>query len=97
MLFRSRDAAVDPYFAWTQGTARFEQVQLGEAARVIHRRFGVELRIRDEALAARRFTGTVRAGTLYADLRAVALLLDADYEREGNTVTLRSGSRSRSQ
>jgi len=90
----SRDVAIDRYMSWVGGTVQFDQDLVSEAAKVLGRRFDVEIRIADSALARRRFTGSVRAATLYEDLRGLALLLDATYESEGRIVTLssRSGS-----
>lgn len=89
----TRGVSVDHHFQWMDGVARFEHDHLAHAARVIQRRFGVEVRIGDADLARRRFTGAVQAATLYEDLRALAILLDADYHREGSTVTLNSSLR----
>lgn len=85
-----RGVAVDKYFSWIDGTVQFEQEYVADAARVIERHFGVRIEIGDSALARRRFTGAVRAGTLFDDLRGLALLLDAEYERRGRVVTLSS-------
>ena len=83
-----RGVAVDKYFSWIDGTVQFDQDYVADAARVIERHFGVRIQIADSALARRRFTGAVRAASLYDDLRGLALLLDAEYERSGRVVTL---------
>lgn len=87
-----RGVAVDRYFSWIDGTIQFDQDYVADAARVIERHFGVRIQIADSALARRRFTGAVRVATLYDDLRGLALLLDAEYERTGRVVTLSSKS-----
>ncbi|HEX7089514.1 MAG TPA: FecR family protein [Longimicrobiales bacterium] len=86
----TRDIAVDRYLSWIDGTLQFDQDEVAAAARAIQRRFGIEVHVADSALARRRFTGAVRGATLYDDLRGLALLLDASYERKGRVVTLRS-------
>src|SRR5690606_1951975 len=86
----TRDVAVARCLSWIDGTLQFDQDDLAAAARAIERRFGIEVQVADSALARRRFTGAVRAATLYDDLRGLALLLDASYERTGRVVTLRS-------
>jgi len=91
-----RGVSVDKYFSWIDGTVQFDQDYVADAARMIERHFGVRVQIADSALARRRFTGAVRAATLYDDLRGLALLLDAEYERTGRVVTLSSKSAPRS-
>jgi len=83
-----RNVDVQRYFSWMDGRIEFDQTRVIDAARLIERRFGIEVRVADAALAERRFTGTVSLQTLYDDLRALALLLDARFEREGDGVTL---------
>ena len=63
---------------------------LSEAARRLERLFGIEIRVADEALARRRFTGSIRGANLHAELRSLAQLLDARYERRGSAVVLSS-------
>lgn len=86
----TRNVAIDRHLSWLGGVVHFDQDPVSDAARVLGRRFGVEIRVADAALAKRRFTGSVRAATLYEDLRGLALLLDAKYERKGRIVTLSS-------
>jgi ferric-dicitrate binding protein FerR (iron transport regulator) len=83
-----RNVPVDRYFSWLEGVVQFEDEALGNAARVIERQYGLAIRITDSALARRRFTGSIRGASLHADLRGLALLLDARYERQGNQVIL---------
>jgi transmembrane sensor len=89
-LIPYRSVQVDQFFNWTRGLVEFDQARLAEAARRIERNFGVEVNIADSALAERRFTGSVRAFSLYADLQGIAVLLDATYSRDGNRVVLGS-------
>jgi transmembrane sensor len=88
----NRDAVLGQYFDWMDGIARFEQVDLAHASKVIRRRFGVDVRIQGAELARREFTGSVQSATFYSDMRALAILLDAHYEREGRTITLTATS-----
>jgi len=83
-----RGVAVERHLGWVDGVLHFDQESLADAARLIERRFGVPVRITDPALARRRFTGSIAAATLDRDLRALALLLDAHYERRGTEVVL---------
>jgi len=60
---------------------------------MIERQYGVEIRITDPGLARRRFTGSIRATSVHADLRGLAHLLDAEYERTGSSVVFRPFTR----
>lgn len=90
-----RNVDVQRYFSWMEGRIEFDQARVIDAAQLIKRRFGIEVRVADAALAERRFTGTVSLQTLYDDLRALALLLDAKLERDGQDVTLSAPRRAR--
>ncbi len=83
-----RGVTVDRYFSWLNGVVEFDGDPLAEAMRVVERQYGIEVRITDSRLGARRFTGSISGATLHQDLRSLALLLDARYERQGNTVIL---------
>jgi ferric-dicitrate binding protein FerR (iron transport regulator) len=85
-----RNVSIEKYFSWVDGLVRFDQETVAEAALIIQRRFGINLYIADSTLARRRFTGTLRASSLYRDLRGLALLLDAKYERRGRDVVFSS-------
>lgn len=85
-----RNVDVQRYFSWMDGRIEFDQVRVTDAVRLIQRRFGIEVRLADPALAERKFTGSVSLNTLYDDLRALALLLDAEFESDGQDVTLSS-------
>ncbi len=84
----TRNVDVTRHFGWMDGVIQFEDELLGDAARVIERQYGVTIRIADSALSRRRFTGSIRAASVHADLRGLALLLDARYTRKGSEVTL---------
>jgi len=83
-----RAIGIDRHLGWVDGVLHFDQESLADAAKWIERRFGVRVRITDPALARRRFTGSIAARTLDRDLRALALLLDAHFERRGPEVVL---------
>ena len=83
-----RGVDVSRYLSWMDGVVRFEDEPLADAVRVIERQYGLRIRITDSALARRRFTGSIRATSVHADLRGLALLLDASYARDGDGVTL---------
>lgn len=84
----TRGVAVDRYFGWVGGVVQFDADRVSDAARILERRFGVELRVTDSALAARRISVTVSDATLYDDLQELARLLGAKYQRDGRVVTL---------
>jgi transmembrane sensor len=84
----TRDADIDQYFSWVGDVLRFDEEKLSDAVRVIGRQYGVDVRITDTALARRRFTGSIRADRVYDDLRGLALVLDARYERRADAVIL---------
>lgn len=84
----TRGVEVGRFLSWMDGVVQFEDELLADAARVIERQYGIRIRITDSALARRRFTGSIRATSVHADLRGLALLLDARYERDDDAVTL---------
>ena len=84
----TRNVDIARHLGWMDGVIQFEDELLGDAARVIERQYGVRIRIADSALSRRRFTGSIRAASVHADLRGLALLLDAQYARRGEEVTL---------
>jgi transmembrane sensor len=83
-----RNAGAERYLGWMSGDAYFDDAVLADAATTLMRQYGVNLRIADPKLARRRFSGSISAKSLHADLSALALLLDARYERQGSTVIL---------
>jgi ferric-dicitrate binding protein FerR (iron transport regulator) len=83
-----RNAGAERYLGWMSGDAYFDDTVLADAATTLMRQYGVKLWITDPKLAKRRFSGPITVKNLHADLSALALLLDARYERQGNTVML---------
>lgn len=83
-----RNAGAERYLGWMSGDTYFDDTVLADAATTLMRQYGVKLWIADPKLAKRRFSGPISVKNLHADLSALALLLDARYERQGNTVML---------
>jgi ferric-dicitrate binding protein FerR (iron transport regulator) len=87
-VLAQRNAGAERYVAWMSGNAHFDDAVLADAATTLMRQYGVQLQIADPKLARRRFSGSISAKSLYADLSALALLLDVRYQRQGSTVIL---------
>jgi len=81
------------FLGWTTGALVLEGLTLGEALPQLERRFDVEVRVPDRALASRRLFARFRDETLTQVLDALSLALGAHYERAGRVVTLHPAPR----
>ncbi len=78
---------LDAELDWTNGRLVFEDAPVGSAFTRLGRWYGVRLEAGDETMARRRFSGTVAGTPLPELLQALALALDARFERRGDTIT----------
>lgn len=79
---------VDQYTSWTEGRLEFEDAALRDVLPELSRWYGVEFRVADHALGARRFTGTFSDESLPELLQIFSFSVGAGYERDGDTITL---------
>ena len=88
-MARSADAVTSDDAAWTQGKLVFRDASMGQLRADLRRWYGVELLVRDTALARRHFSGVVYT-TESADriANAIALSLGARAERRGDTISI---------
>jgi ferric-dicitrate binding protein FerR (iron transport regulator) len=77
---------------WTRGQLVFEGAPVADAFARLEHWYGVRLVVADSVLASRRFTGTVQIQPLPELLQALALALDARYERQGARFLLHAQS-----
>lgn len=80
-------ASLDGLLAWTKGRLVFSDLPLADVARELERWYGVEIRIEEPGLAARRITLSFSAARIDDLLELIALSIGAEVERTGRTVT----------
>src|SRR2546427_514872 len=84
---------VGGYLAWTRGVLAFDGMPLGDVVLTLERWYNVEIRIADNALAARRLTATFQSEPIDLVLQRIALTLGLRVERvHGSVLLLRNGS-----
>jgi ferric-dicitrate binding protein FerR (iron transport regulator) len=74
---------------WVSGRLHFRDVTLAEFAATLRRWYGVEIRVTDPVLSSQKISTDVSGGAVDAVLREVALAVDAELERRGDTVIVR--------
>jgi transmembrane sensor len=85
-----RDVVTADEVAWTtRGALVYRATPLSVVAADLRRWYGIELRVPDRALAARRLTATFAGEPVDQVLAVIALALDARVERSGHVATLR--------
>jgi transmembrane sensor len=72
--------------AWTDGRLVFDSATLAQVADDVHRWYGIRLQFADSALAARHFTARFAGEDVQHVLAVLALALDVDIQRTGDTV-----------
>ena len=88
-----RRVDVGRYLAWTRGVLAFDGMPLGDVVLTLERWYNVEIRIADNALAARRLTATFQSEPIDLVLQRIALTLGLRVERvHGSVLLLRNGS-----
>jgi transmembrane sensor len=80
----SRGTASADDVAWMQGRLVFRDASLEDVAEDLRRWYGVELRVTDNALLRRVFTGSFTSETADRVLEAIGLALGASVERRGD-------------
>lgn len=84
----SRGTATSDDLAWTRGQLVFRDAAVREVAADLRRWYGVQLRVTDSSLLARRYSGSFVNETPEAVLDVIALVLDVRVERRGDTAYL---------
>ncbi|KAB7726868.1 DUF4974 domain-containing protein [Rudanella paleaurantiibacter] len=74
--------------AWQQHRYVFEETSLLEIATLLEENYGLNVTIRDEALANRTISGTYQATNADQLLETVTQLLEINYNRQNDTVLL---------
>lgn len=87
--FIRRPAEQTNYEAWRKYMLVFENTPLLEVAQAIHDYYGVEVRVSDPALAARRFTGTLPNNDLDVVLMSLATAYQIEIEHQSDVIILR--------
>ncbi len=86
--FRKKTVRTERYLAWQQGKMVFDDTPVQQVARMLQDTHGLTVRINDPALANRKVTGEIQTRNVDVLLAALATLLDADVQRDGNQVTI---------
>ncbi len=87
-LKRTHTEKPDNHAAWQLRRYVFSQTSLLDIALMLEDNYGLNITIRDEALAHRTISGTFRATTADELLQVVTELLNANYNRQNNEVIL---------
>jgi transmembrane sensor len=88
-MARTADAVTSDDVAWTQGRLVFREASMTQLGADLRRWFGVELQVRDSALARRHFSGVVYTSeTAEGVAHAIALSLGARAQRYGDTISI---------
>lgn len=88
-MARTADAVTSDDVAWTQGKLVFRDASMAQLGADLRRWFGVELQVKDSALARRHFSGVVYTSeTAEGVANAIALSLGARAQRRGDTISI---------
>lgn len=88
---RMPGAALDSYFAWTEGRLVFRATTLGDAAEQLSRWYDIEVQLASPKLGALRFTAAFGPDEAAPQvLGVIAKALDLDVAQSGRTYTLRA-------
>jgi transmembrane sensor len=87
--FVERGVEVGPLVAWHEGRLDFEDARLDSVVAELSRWYGVTIRLVDNDLGARPFTGPLRLDDLDDALEVLTLSLDLRVGRVGDTVVVR--------
>ncbi|MGM9511732.1 FecR family protein [Larkinella sp. GY13] len=74
--------------AWQYHQFVFDQTSLRDIARLLEENYGLQVSIRDEALATRTISGAFKATTAEELLQVVTELLDVNYNRQNDQILL---------
>ncbi len=84
-----RATATDDDLAWTRGRLVFDDAPIARVRADIRRWYGVELELKDSALARRHLTASFSGEPVDQVLRVIGLALAAHIERRGDTAVIR--------
>ncbi len=87
--FRKRAVDPAPYTAWQGQKMVFDDTPIEEVARQLEDLYGLEITLADPALASRRLSGEISTRNVDVLLNALAALLEAEVQRDGDEVVLR--------
>jgi ferric-dicitrate binding protein FerR (iron transport regulator) len=82
------DASASDAFGWTTGRLTFDKTPLREIIPELERRYDIDIRVADPALADRRLTITLTSESTPDMLELVTVPLSATYVRHGRSVVL---------
>ncbi|MGH7359589.1 MAG: FecR family protein, partial [Gemmatimonadaceae bacterium] len=85
------EADLEAHLGWAEGRLAFRNAPITDVVTQIGRWYDVEVRLADASLASRHLTLSFSDEPLGAVLQAIALSLDARYERTEDAVTFYSG------
>ncbi len=88
--FRKKNVHTEQYLAWQHGKMVFDDTPLQQVARMLQDTHGLTVLIDDPALAGRKVTGEIQTRDVDVLLAALATLLDAGVQRNGDEVTITS-------
>lgn len=77
--------------AWVSGLLRFRDVPLAEVAETVRRWYGIEIRVEDPALGAKKVSIDVNAGSLGSVAQELALTVGGRVDKRGDTLVVRAG------
>lgn len=83
---RVDEVAIDNYLSWKSGQLKFEELTLDQICVQLSRLYGIECIYADEKIRNLFFTAEFSNESLEKTLSVLALSLDLEYEKEGNTV-----------
>jgi transmembrane sensor len=84
------DAAV-----WVSGLLRFRDVPLEEVAETVRRWYGIQIRVDDRALGAKKVSIDVNASSLGSVAQELALTVGGRVDKRGDTLVVRAGQGAR--
>lgn len=90
--FRKRAVDPEPYTAWQGRKMIFNDTPVEEVARQLEDTYGLRVTIADPELAGRQLSGEISTRNVDVLLSALAALLEAEVQRDGDQVTLGSST-----
>jgi len=87
-LSLARTERPEIHAAWKEHRFVFEETSMVEIARMLEENYGLQVSIQGEKLPSRTVSGSFRARTADEMLRVISELLEINYNRQNNHVTL---------
>lgn len=87
-IVTSRGTVTQDDVAWMNGRLVFRETPIAEVASVIHRWYGIELKMSDSSIMNRRITATFDGETPDGMLEVLGLVLGAGVERHGDSAVV---------